>query len=63
VARRKHTRSCRGKRRYHDHAEAVRILHALKAKSTRQKIATRAYYCATCNGFHITSQAYRPTQH
>jgi hypothetical protein len=52
-------RTCRGKRRYHDHAQAIRVLHLLASRSERGKIPTRAYYCPDCNGWHLTSQARR----
>jgi hypothetical protein len=35
---RKPRRACRGKRRYRDHAEAVRALHTLQARSARAVI-------------------------
>jgi hypothetical protein len=49
-------RTCRGKRRFRDHAEAIRSLRGLAAVSTRQKIADRAYACDRCGGWHVSSR-------
>lgn len=50
------TRSCNGKRRFHDKVEATAALHVLQNKSTRQVQPTRAYECPKCKGWHLTSQ-------
>lgn len=49
-------KTCGGKRRYRDHAEAVLALHNFAAHSTREKIPVRAYACTRCGGWHTTSQ-------
>lgn len=54
--RRKRKRSCGGKRRYHDHDDAITALHRLASKSSRTKVPTRAYPCARCKGWHLTSR-------
>lgn len=53
----KRTHTCRGKRRFRDHGEAIHALHKVRADSVRQVVPTRAYKCHLCNGFHLTSQA------
>lgn len=49
-------RTCRGKRRYHDHQQAMRALRVLQQRSRRQKVQKRAYECPRCGGWHLTSQ-------
>lgn len=48
-----------GKRRYRDHAEAVRGLHAATAARSMgcdQRRETRVYECLACRGWHLTSR-------
>lgn len=52
-------RACGGKRRYRDHAEAVRTLHRVASRSTRQVVPVRAYWCPACRGFHLTHKPLR----
>lgn len=52
-------RTCGGKRRYKDHAQAVRAMQTLARVSSRAKIPTRTYYCQVCNGHHLTSKPAR----
>lgn len=52
-------RTCRGKRRYHDHAEAIGALRRIQRRSARTRIPKRPYYCPACNGWHLTSQTRR----
>lgn len=54
--RAKRAKSC-GKRRFRDHAEAVRELGRIRTQSIRPTIPARAYACSYCNGWHLTSQA------
>lgn len=52
------SRACQdfpNKRRFRDKAEAVAALHRL-AKSDRNKVPDRAYFCSNCNGYHLTSK-------
>jgi hypothetical protein len=50
-------RSCKSKRRYRDHAEAVRALHSRSlSESTREVKPRRAYLCPHCKGWHLTSR-------
>ena len=54
-----------GKHRFRDHAEAVEALHSAQNARQRAELAgvasrrreRRAYSCAACNGFHLTSQS------
>lgn len=49
-------KKCRSrKRRYRDHAEAVRALQSA-ARSGHDYIPIRAYECDTCGGWHLSSQ-------
>jgi hypothetical protein len=52
------TRTCRGKVRYRDKAEATEALHRI-ATSTRHHRPTRAYECPSCNGYHLTKEPAR----
>lgn len=52
-------RTCKGKRRYRDHDEAVTALHKLRNKSTRSRVPSRPYECPVCKGWHVTSQEKR----
>jgi hypothetical protein len=53
-----------GKIRYRDHEEAINALHrtqsraavALEITGNTSRAEKRTYYCALCNGFHLTSQ-------
>ena len=53
------TKTCNGKRRFHDKAEAVHALHLLTSKSTRDHVPHRAYECGRCKGWHLTSAPLR----
>ena len=46
-----------GKTRYPDRAEAVKVLNAIRATSTRSKVPSRIHdeVCEYCGGWHITS--------
>lgn len=45
------------KKRYRDHAEAVRALHNIATNGDkRQKNPRRVYPCDNCHGYHLTSQ-------
>lgn len=55
----KKARSCRGKRRYKDAAQARRTLRRIGSTSSRERIPVRAYFCAACKGWHLTSQENR----
>lgn len=69
VHRRASLRDCQhtGKRRFRDHQEAVVALHkavAARARADAHDVVTarrerRAYFCASCNGWHLTSQPLR----
>ncbi|MEJ7783188.1 MAG: hypothetical protein WKF96_00195 [Solirubrobacteraceae bacterium] len=54
--KRNRQRTCGGKRRYRDHAEATGALRRVARSSQRQKIPVRCYWCDTCKGWHITSR-------
>jgi hypothetical protein len=49
-------RTCSGKVRYRDAAEAHASLHRQANYSTRDKIPVRAYECDECAGWHVTSK-------
>lgn len=51
------TRTCRGKTRYRDAAEAKEALRRFKTRSTRQVIPTRWYDCGRCGGVHLARRA------
>lgn len=51
------TRTCGGKVRYRDHDQAIRAIHRLQSRSSREKQVKRAYWCDGCNGWHLTSRA------
>lgn len=53
----RHT-SC-GKTRFRDKVEAQRALHLIQARSTRDRIPGRAYYCPMCHGYHLTAKPER----
>lgn len=60
MTRAKKRRSC-GKRRFRDHAEAIRSLRTIRTKGApRNRMPSRAYYCDHCKGWHLTSQGGRP---
>lgn len=53
-----------GKIRYRDRQSALQVIHGAKSGSgagavAGRKIPIRAYECATCKGWHLTSQADR----
>ena len=48
---------CGGKRRFRSHQEAVRSLHRIANRSTRDRQPVRTYECPKCKGWHLTSQA------
>lgn len=52
----KRTRSCKGKRRFRDHQEAIHALHKASGSSRTIK-PVRTYFCPTCKGFHLTSRS------
>lgn len=61
MSRRRKTRTCRGKVRYHDKPQAVGAMHAIqgnraRGESNRQRTPCRAYYCDACKGWHLTSR-------
>lgn len=49
---------CRNKVRFRDHAEAVRSLHHIATQGDDRggKQPCRAYECAACGGWHLTSK-------
>lgn len=49
-------RTCRGKRRYRDHDQAIAALHRISNGSTRQRVPRRAYPCPECRGYHLTER-------
>ena len=49
-----------GKRRFHDHAEAIKALKLTKSKTERATVPLRVYECPLCKGWHFTSQEFRP---
>lgn len=51
-------RSCPGggKVRYHDKKQALRAMRYVQAKSTRERVACRVYFCGACRGWHLTSR-------
>lgn len=55
----KNSHRCRcGKRRFRDHLQAVRALHAISNRATPgDHIPVRSYACPICAGWHLTSQA------
>lgn len=61
TTRRKHKRdrSCGGKRRFRDKAEAQSALRILAQRSTRKVIPWRAYECPGCSGWHLSKEAAR----
>lgn len=48
-------RAC-GKIRFRSQDEALRALHYLQTRSTREKVPVRVYQCDGCKGWHQTSQ-------
>lgn len=44
------------KRRFRDHFEAIKALHRLQERSTRDTVQQRVYECDACEGWHLTSQ-------
>lgn len=52
----KRDRTCRGKRRYRDQAEAQAALRGFRNYSQRSKTPCRAYECEACRGWHITAR-------
>jgi hypothetical protein len=56
----KRRRACNGKFRYRDEPQARADLARIRAASTRTKVPVRAYFCLACNGWHLTSEEYRP---
>lgn len=57
MSRKRHRCPNGGKTRYRDQAEARRALRKFAARSTREKFPVRAYFCAACRGWHLTSRA------
>jgi hypothetical protein len=58
--KRKVSHTCRGKRRFRDHAEAVRSLRGIRASRWQGRDGVkpvRCYHCPRCNGWHLTSKA------
>lgn len=54
---RKRVWHCQDKVRFRDHDEAVRSLHRISSQGEeRDKMPCRAYECAKCGGFHLTSK-------
>lgn len=52
-----------GKIRYRDHEEAVAALNSIASSrnlGNARRNEDRAYECARCGGFHITSTPYEP---
>lgn len=45
-----------GKRRFHDEAEAKRVLGRIQTGEKRATTPTRVYRCPRCGGWHLTSQ-------
>ena len=66
TSRRKRRKKQRGhcrKRRFHDHEQAVDVLHQIAGKRSRsdnsaKRRELRAYYCPRCTGWHLTSQPF-----
>lgn len=67
---RKNSHRCvSGKVRYPDHEYAVSVLHkaqnsakrSLEERGTTRRHEQRAYFCAECQGFHLTSKPMRFT--
>lgn len=57
---RKECRGHKGKRRFHDHHQAVASLHAIASSEVRrERYPVRAYFCEFCNGWFLTSSASR----
>jgi hypothetical protein len=52
----KRRRACRGKVRYRDQKRAEYALRILQGNSNLDRLPKRSYYCADCNGFHLTSR-------
>lgn len=49
---------CARKRRFRDHAEAIRSLHNIESRGeARASRPCRTYFCDMCNGWHLTKQA------
>lgn len=46
-----------GKRRYRDRIGAQLALAVIRHRRTSRRRETRAYRCATCHGWHLTSKA------
>jgi hypothetical protein len=44
-----------GKRRFRDRQEAKQVLTFIRTESSRDKVPVRVYFCADCNGWHMTS--------
>ncbi len=44
------------KKRFKDHAQAVRAIKNIGNRSTRDDIPVRSYACDYCGGFHLTKQ-------
>lgn len=61
--KRNRPRTCNGKRRYRDKADALRTVRGIALDSTREKIPVRAYECPVCNGWHISSKPDRGMRH
>jgi hypothetical protein len=64
----KGTSACRtGKTRYGDRSEALRVLRAIQATSTRERVPQNVYDdpCEHCGGFHLTGlpTATKPIEH
>jgi hypothetical protein len=59
MSRRARRHTCRGKRRFHDHEEAVRALHRISGpNATHQghngEKPKAAYPCMRCKGWHLS---------
>lgn len=53
----RHTsKTCQGKVRYRDKREATSALQRIGNHSGRGTVPRRAYYCAGCKGWHLTSR-------
>ena len=53
----KRPKTCGGKVRYRDHADATSHLKWISTNGTGENKPIRSYYCPSCNGYHLTKKA------